>query len=137
MARTRARAKGRRDFGRYFSVPHMVILSDAFRSMTANSQKLWLNLMMQYNGYNNGKIAAVHSQLQNYGWAPKSLERSLRELENKGFIEKTRQGGFGLGGKYCSYYRFTHLATDEISELDLRKGPPTCDFRSWTPDKKS
>lgn len=137
MARTRAKSKGRRDFGRYFQVPHYVIMTEAFRNLSANSHKLWLNLMVQYNGYNNGKIAAVYSQLKEFGWAEKSLARSLNELQEKGFIEKTRQGGFGLGGRYCSYYRFTHLPTDEIPSLGLRKSPPTSEFRRWTREKKA
>lgn len=135
MAKTLSKAKGRRDYGRYFAVPHSVVCSDAFWSLRPNSCKLWLDLMIQYNGRNNGKIAAVHSQLKQRGWAEKSLERSLLELQQKGFIEKTRQGGFGLGGNLCTYYRFTHLATDEIPDLGLRKAPPTCEFRSWTAEK--
>ena len=79
----------------------------------------------------------MYSQLKEYGWAEKSLSRSLSELQEKGFIEKTRQGGFGLGGKYCSYYRLTHLPTDEIPLLGLRASPPTAEFRQWTPEKKA
>ena len=137
VGRSRSKAKGRAEYGRYFSVPHSVVCTEAFRSLSANSHKLWLNLMVQYNGYNNGKIAAVYSQLKEYGWAEKSLSRSLIELQEKGFIKKTRQGGFGLGGKYCTYYRFTHLPTAEIPLIGLRGGPPTSDFRRWTPEKKA
>lgn len=136
MARSRAKAKGRRDYGRYFNAPHSVVTSPAFRALSAQATKLWVNLMTQYNGRNNGKIAAVHSQLQAFGWARKSLERALRELQQAGFIDKTRQGGLGGGGRFCSYYRFTHLATDDLPEVPVRKGPPTLEFHHWAPPEK-
>ena len=136
MARSRAKTKGRREGGRFFQVPHSVVKTPAFLALTAHAQKLWYDLMLQYNGSNNGRIVAVLSQMEARGWSNGTLYRSLQELLGKGFLEKTRQGGIGAMAKTCTYYRFTHLPTGTDPEIPLRAMGPTNEFRSWNPARE-
>lgn len=131
MARTLSGSKGRRDYGRYYNVPHSVTDTLAYRSLSAYSFKLWHDLMLQYDGKNNGRIDAIFTRLKNRGWASGSLYRSLIELQKKGLIVKTRQGGTGAMKKVCSLYRFTHLATATDRELGLIQSGPTNDYKAW------
>lgn len=136
MTRTRLKMKGRRDCGRYYNVPqpHSIADTPAYRSLSAYSFKLWHDLMLQYDGKNNGRIDAILTRLENRGWKNGTLHRSLSELKVKGFIVKTRQGGTGAMKKICSLYRFTHLATDTDKEIGLTNSPPTNNFREWVHD---
>ena len=76
MARTRSGMKGRRDSGRHYQVPHSVADTVAYCSLSAHAQKLWHDLLLQYNGVNNGHIAAILTQLAKRGWTNGTLYRS-------------------------------------------------------------
>lgn len=132
----RAKIKGRRDYGRYYNVPHSITDTLAYRSLSVYAFKLWHDLMLQYDGKNNGRIDAILTRLEKYGWKNGTLYRSLNELQEKGFLVKTRQGGIGSMKKICSLYRFTHLATNLDSEIRITKSAPTNDYKSWVQRKK-
>lgn len=131
MALTREKAKGRRDYGRYYNVSHSVADTPAYCSLSVHAFKLWHDLMLQYDGKNNGRIDAILTRLENRGWKNSTLYRALEELQERGFIVKTRQGGIGAMKKVCSLYRFTHLPTDTDKEIGLTKSPPTNNFQTW------
>jgi hypothetical protein len=131
MARTLSNSKGRRDYGRYYNVPHSVTDTPAYRSLSACALKLWHDLMLQYDGKNNGRIDAILNRLENRGWKNGTLYRALDELQEKGLIAKTRQGGIGAMKKVCSLYRFTHLATSTDKEIGLTQSAPTNDYKTW------
>ena len=133
MARTRSGMKGRRDSGRHYQVPHSVADTAAYRSLSPNAFKLWHDLLLEYNGKNNGQIAAIFRQLADRGWKKRNgtFYRALDELQEKGFIVKTRQGGIGALKKICTYYRFTHLPTSTDKEIGLTESPPSNDYKDW------
>tara|TARA_R110002073_G_scaffold299249_2_gene466153 strand:+ start:303 stop:713 length:411 start_codon:yes stop_codon:yes gene_type:complete len=131
MARTRSGLKGRRDYGRYYNVPHSITDTLAYRSLSAYSLKLWHDLMLQYDGKNNGRIDAIFSRHENRNWKNGTFYRALDELQKKGFIVKTRQGGTGAMKKICSLYRFTHLATASDREIGITQSGPTNDYKTW------
>ncbi len=54
--------------------------------------KLLIDLMLQYNGRNNGMMSPCYSLLKKQGWAKSSLYRAYSKLEHKGFIVVTRRG---------------------------------------------
>jgi hypothetical protein len=132
----RSNIKGRRDYGRYYNVPHAVTNTYAYCSLSVYAFKLWHDLLLQYDGRNNGRIDAIFSKLSNRGWKNGTLYRSLGELIEKGFIIKTRQGGIGAMKTTCSLYRFTHLATPTDSEINIKGSGPTNEFQNWREDQK-
>ena len=135
MAHTRSSMKGRTDSGWHYQVPHSVADTVAYCSLSAHAQKLWHDLLLQYNGSNNGHIAAILTQLAKRGWTNGTLYRALDELQKKGFIVRTRQGGIGAMKKICSLYRFTHLVTFTNPEVGIRKLGPTNEYKNWKPEE--
>lgn len=106
MARTRAKAMGRREAGNFLQIPAAVIDSPNFRALSLKSKALILDMGAKYNGGNNGDLAAPWSWMKERGWRSKdTLQRALEELQRFGMIELTRQGG--LHGP--NLYAFTWL----------------------------
>jgi len=136
MVYKRQEIKGRRDYGRYYNVPHSIADTPAYCSLSAHAFKLWHDLMLQNYGRNNGRIDAILTRLEKRGWKNGTLYRALKELQEKGFIVKTRQGGIGVMKKICSLYRFTHLATCTDREIGFTQSGPTNDYQTWGQDKK-
>ena len=136
MKDKRLNMKGRRDYGRYYNVPHSIADTPAYCSLSAYSFKLWHDLLLQFDGKNNGRIDAILSRLENRGWKNGTLYRSLGELIEKGFITKTRQGGIGAMKTICSLYRFTHLPTPTDSEINIKGSGPSNEFKDWREDQK-
>ena len=136
MGDKRSKIKGRRDYGRYYNVPHTIADTPAYCSLSFCAFKLWHDLLLQYDGTNNGRIDAILTRLEKRGWKNGTLYRALIELQKKGFIVKTRQGGIGAMKKICSLYRFTHLATYTDWEIDLTQSGPTNDYKAWEQGKK-
>ena len=93
-----------------------VIESPEFKSLNGNAVKALLYLITQYNGYNNGNLSApLTKSVECFGLGDKALQRALKELKDKGFIEKTRQGG----KNHCNLYAVTFYAMDAIKGLDI------------------
>ena len=117
MARYRSKLKGRKDSGTFLRIPTVVIDSDNFRELSAKSKALILDMGAGYNGYNNGDLAATYSLMRKRGWRSKdTLHRALTELQVRGMLELTRQGGL-LG---ASLYAFTWLPIDACKgKLDV------------------
>ena len=87
-------------------MPHEVLNSKAYPSLTPAAVKLLLDLGAQYRGTNNGDLCAAWTVMAKRGWRSKAtLTRALRELEGKGFICKTRQGGRHRASLYAVTWR--------------------------------
>lgn len=106
MARTRSKAKGRRESGNFFQIPARVLDSANFCRLTTKSKALILDIGARFNGHNNGDLAAPYSWMKRRNWKSKdTLQKALEELLHFGIIELTRQGGL-LG---ASLYAFSWL----------------------------
>ena len=117
MARSREKAKGRKEAGGYFALPHAVLDSPNYCALSAHAVKLLNDLGSQLRGHNNGDLSATWRILQLRGWRSRdTLTRALAELQHYGLIEKTRQGGKNL----CCLYAFTWRPIDECrGKLDV------------------
>lgn len=94
MARDHARFKSRKISGAFFMMPGQVLLSPAFRRVSAHAAKLLLDLGSQFNGHNNGDQCAAWRLMKQQGWKSRdTLGKAKRELLAAGLIEKTKQGG--------------------------------------------
>ncbi len=100
---------------RYVRIDYTIYTSAAFTSLSGGALRLWLDLRIQFNGSNNGALAATMSVLAARGWTSnRKLHRALEELLEHGLIERTRLGKKGPG-KVCSLFAFADLpvATNE------------------------
>ena len=117
MTRTLRKSKARSANGSYVQLPHSVFLCEAYTTLSAHAVKLLVDLFIQFNGKNNGDYDVAWKKMQNRGWSSKTLlYRAIRELEDTGWIIKTREGG----KHKCSLYAITWLPVNECDgKLDI------------------
>ena len=90
--------KGRRINGGFLAIPHEVLRSGAYKSLSASAVKLLVDLGGQFTGSNNGDLCASMTMMKVKGWSSTAtLHKAKQELLRAGLIEQTRQGGMNLG----------------------------------------
>jgi hypothetical protein len=110
------KSKGRRSTAPFLALPKSVINTHKFWELGGSSIKLLVQIGEQYNGINNGDLQASFSVLQEKGWRSKeTLNNALKELIEKKFIYKTRQGGFP---NKCSLFAITWRTLDYSEKYD-------------------
>jgi hypothetical protein len=127
MARKHGKTKNRNDAGRFVGIPVHILESQEYAALQSNTVKLLLDLLCQYNGYNNGDLCATWSLLSKRGWKSRDTrDRALKQLLASSFIVKTRQGekGHTSGHRKPTLYAVTWLGIDECKgKLDIRPNP--------------
>ncbi|MBO1518241.1 hypothetical protein [Oceanisphaera pacifica] len=105
------------DRGGFAAIPRRVLDGPDFMALNGGSIKLLLEFARQVNGHNNGDLTAAWSILNKRGFASKdTIERSIKELIQRGLIVKTRQGQGGVDGKrQPTLYALTWLAICPIN----------------------
>jgi hypothetical protein len=129
-------AHGLKPGGRFALIPDEVMSSEAFIALPASAIRLLLNAAVKYFGSNNGNISLTHSELKMRGFSSNdTLQRALKKLLERGFLIKTKQGGFANGGKLKSRYALGWLPIHEGSDSEAQKGNVA--WKSWTKKKDS
>ncbi|MBV1911966.1 MAG: hypothetical protein KUG78_21935 [Kangiellaceae bacterium] len=82
----------KRSKGRFSGIPHSVQNTEHYARLGSSEVKLLIDLMLQYNGRNNGMMSPCHALLRKQGWAKSSLYRAYSRLEHAGFLVVTRRG---------------------------------------------
>lgn len=94
MARSRQKSKGRQESGPFIALPLHILESPEYSEIPLPSLKLLIDLLSQYNGFNNGDFCAAWTLMEPKGWRSRdTLARAIRDLLARGWIIKTRQGG--------------------------------------------
>ena len=108
----RSQAKGRREHGSFVALPHAVIRHKNFATLSPRATKLLFDLLASFNGKNNGDFSAAWTLMKKRGWRSRDqLDKARKELLERGFIVKTRQGGRNK----CSLFAVTFFAIDECN----------------------
>ena len=109
--------RSKREAGSFVSLPHNVIRSQNFVSLSAHAVKLLIDLLSQYKGNNNGDLCATWTLMQRRGWKSKdTLNKALKELRLRDWLETTRQGG----RHKPTLYAVTFIAIDSCGgKLDV------------------
>ncbi len=117
MAHNRQKMKGRREQGSFVQLPHEVLNHPNYCHLKPRAVKLLFDLFAQYKGSNNGDLCAAWSIMSKRGWKSKQqLREALRELQDKGWVTLTRQGGRNMSNLYAVTFR----AIDECGgKLDV------------------
>ncbi len=128
-------AKEKRDGlgGAVMVVPHCVLNSAAYLSLSGNAAKLLWDIAMQYNVRNNGALLASWRYMsEKRGWtSADSLSKAKFELIEHDLIEQTVQGR--LPNK-ASWYGVTWLALDNIKGLEVEpQSWPRGAYMRWKP----
>lgn len=117
IQRKRKKLTGKGGDYSFIGLPHYILKSIEFASLTPNAVKLLIELAKEYKGSNNGDFSAAYSVLKMRGWrSPGTLSKALKELLEKGWIVTTRHGG----RHRCSLYAVTWWSIDECGgKLEL------------------
>lgn len=108
--------KARRGTSPFMGIRKDILKSPHFRSLTGTETKVFLHLYGEYNGSNNGYLALPYNQAEDeLKISRQTLFKTLNNLEAKGWIEKSRQGGKGR----LSYYAVTIESIDEVLKNGL------------------
>jgi hypothetical protein len=112
-----ARSKSKKPHARFAGIPHSVLYSEAYSQLGGWEVKLLLDLVVQYNGYNNGDLTTAYSLLKERGWrSPGTLQKAKKRLLELDFIQESRMGGRNR----CSLYAVTWVNVDECKgKLDI------------------
>ncbi|MEJ1999854.1 MAG: helix-turn-helix domain-containing protein [Maritimibacter sp.] len=96
----------------------------AYRRLGLGARCLHMELIRVYNGYNNGRLFLSHRlAADRLGCSRNTVSRYYRELEEAGFIVKTRGACLGPDGiGQATHWALTHLGVDGR--------PATLDFKS-------
>jgi hypothetical protein len=103
--------------------------SHAWRSLTGNAAKLYVELAKRYNGNNNGRIPySVREAAKALNASYQTAMRSLQLLQDRGFIVCMKRGAFSLkAAPSASEWRLTEYNNDTPPEH------ATKDFMRWRP----
>ena len=104
--------------GAVLIVPHVVLNSTSYLSLSGRAIKLLYDLTMQYNTYNNGALLASWRYMsEKRGWtSADQLAKAKAELIEKLLVVQTVQG---LLPNKASWYGLTWLALDNIKGLEI------------------
>lgn len=116
MAKNYSHSKGRSSSARFVAIPHAVLNHPDFIKLNHFSIHLLLELMLQFNGNNNGDLSCSPGLLKARGFSAGSLNKAKNELLEMNFIQITRQGGRNK----CSLYGVTWLPIDSCGgKIDI------------------
>lgn len=132
----RTKAKGRREGGSFFAIPHAVLNSENYLKLSGYAVKLLNDIGVQFNGANNGDFCIAWKLMEKRGWKSKgTLHGAKQELLHYGMIILTKQGGRHTP----SLYAFSWLAIDECKgklEVSSTRTPPG-NWKASIPDFKT
>ena len=134
-----ANGRGGAKYADFIGITRKVADSPSFKALPPIARALYLDMRRQFNGYNNGQIAAVlegtedRPGLAAYGWPPRSVFKYLKVLTEHRLIEKTRQGGIAAMSKVCSLYSFTDLPVMAHKEKGIPGSTASLAYHSFTP----
>ncbi|GBG15388.1 TonB-dependent receptor [Novimethylophilus kurashikiensis] len=128
-------AKRKRDGanGAVLLVPHVVLNSPAYLTLSGNAIKLLYDVAMQYNLTNNGMLLASWRYMsEKRGWtSSEALSKAKAELIAHDLLVQTVQG---LRPNKASWYGLTWYALDDIKGLEISpQAWPRGAYAHWKP----
>lgn len=114
-------------------MPHVVLNSEAYKSLSGNAIKLLYDIAQQYNRYNNGSLLASFRYMSEMrGWKSSDmLAKAKNELIERELLIQTVQG---QRPNKASWYGLGWLALDDITGLEISaQNWPRGAYARWTP----
>jgi hypothetical protein len=135
VARKKPRADHRADNrgGPWAGIPHAVLKSEAYSKLSLWARAVLIEIVLQMNGYNNGKIAVSQRQLaarlnrSNF----KKLSEATAELMQHGFIDIVIEGQWKQ--QKAREFRLTFVNTG----TNGRYIPAPNDYLHWRPSARN
>jgi len=89
---TKSKPKGRNNGPPFAAVEKITLEKEEWKQLTRNEMLTYIYLKANFTGYNNGRIPLTYSSMKRV-FAPATLKKALQGLIDKGWIEKTEEGG--------------------------------------------
>lgn len=121
--------------GAVMVVPHCVLTSLAYTTLSGTAVKLLWYIAMQYNTHNNGALLASWRYMsEKRGWTSSdSLNKAKAELLQHDLIVQTVQGRLPNKASWCG---LTWLALDRIDGLEISaQAWPRGAYAHWKPEE--
>lgn len=92
-------AKGRSKTERYLRFDYWMVTCPAWEALSVDGRAVLLAIWTRYNGLNNGKIPfSVRDAQGTLRSSDRRASRALQDLQEKGFLQLHRKGGFNVKG---------------------------------------
>jgi len=115
---------------RYALVPREVLQSEAVCTMPNYGLRVLLAIAAQFNGRNNGDLSLTAAEARRFGISStKQLYAAFAELQCRGLIIKTRQGGKRPMG--CTLYALGWVRIQESDKYDVGVGATIKPVNGW------
>ena len=110
--------------GKSFSMLiHAYWQSPQYAKLSPRAVKLLVDLLCQYRGANNGDLTTAWTVMQERGWRSKALlYKARQELEARGWILRTRQGGINAATLYAVTFEGINDCRDGFGKSKLDPG---------------
>ncbi|MBA6234065.1 MULTISPECIES: hypothetical protein [unclassified Colwellia] len=109
-----SRSNNRRSSGRFIAIPHNVLNSSDYMTLSAIARSLLIELAYQYNGKNNGDLTLAWKILKSRGFKSEStINRGKKNLLEQRLITEVRKGVAQNGRRLCSLYAINWRSLDE------------------------
>lgn len=104
--------------GAVLVMPHVVLNSEAYKTLSSNAIRLLIDIAQQYNTYNNGALLASWRYMsENRGWKSSDLlSKAKNELLERELLIQTVQG---QRPNKASWYGLGWLALDDITGMEI------------------
>jgi len=130
---SRMKVKGRRITGRFIGLPHVVVKNKDYIQLSYKSKALLIDLMLQYNGKNNGDLTTALAILRDRGWKRQAtIGEAVKELIDANLIIRTREGQFRNPFSRCALYAVTWQPIDDCKDKDLNVNPTSTALRKFS-----
>jgi hypothetical protein len=122
--------KGRSTTERFVSLPHYMLRSPAWLSLSPVARSVFIELAAIYNGTNNGHLAlSARDAAERVSCSKNTAARAFAELIHKGFADVCSRGHFDRKTPHAAEYRLTMHRCDRTGERSSKR------FMSWRSDQ--
>jgi len=129
---TSKQVREKRDSGPVVVIPHCVLNSEAYITLSSNAIRLLFDIAQQYNKWNNGALLASFRYMsEKRGWkSADMLSKAKAELLERDLLIQTVQG---QRPNKASWYAMGWWELDKIIGLEIsEKNFPRSSYRNWT-----
>ena len=80
-----------------------MLKSKEWKELSKSAKIIYIYLKAKYNGHNADQLRLTYSELKDQ-FSPSTIAKALKELQKKGWVEKTKYGGLF---RYYNLYKLT------------------------------
>ncbi|BAI72531.1 hypothetical protein AZL_018930 [Azospirillum sp. B510] len=124
----RPNATGRNETARFVMLPHYLLKSAAWMTMSPNAKALLIDIWRRHNGVNNGEIAYAVREATAIGLSKDQANRAFDVLIERGFLRVRRESSFNVKAREA---RLWELTAERCGDARATK-----EFITWTEPKE-